>query len=127
MKITAIIIGLIGVWYLRHLPKVFHLADNAQWPLDIWIIISGIMLLLISVGTWARRTYAWHLGFLYLVLRSVVGFVYIFHSIHPLNTVSTVDKATMLIVWSVISTLFLIFFSVIWYRQKAWFYDDTVA
>src|ERR1017187_472967 len=90
MKIAAIILGILGVWHLIYLPNVFHLADNPKWLLDVWISISGILFLLVSVGIWTRWIFAWHLGFVFLVLSAVSALV---HICRTLPAISTDEKA----------------------------------
>ncbi|MGA2800989.1 MAG: hypothetical protein ABSE97_01240 [Verrucomicrobiota bacterium] len=124
MKIAAIIIGIFGLVHLMYLPKAFHLADNPKWLLDVWISISGILLLFLSAGIWTRRIFAWYLGFVYIVLLPL-GFLA--RVCLRLPAVSTGEKAIIVSACSVFVILFVVYWSVVWYRQKKWFSNERVA
>ena len=123
MKITAIFLGIVGLLYLTYLPKAFHLADNPRWLSDVFISINGILLLLVSLGIWTRRIFAWHLGFVFLVLSSVSALV---HVCQTLPAISTDKKAIIGIVGSVFWVLVCAFWSFVWYHQKRWFFNKGV-
>jgi hypothetical protein len=124
MKIAAIIIGFSGLWDMMYLPKAFHLADNPKWLLDVWISISGILSLFFSAGIWTRRVFAWYLGWLYIVS---VPLGFLTGVCRTLPAVSTGKKAIIISSCSVFVILFIVFWSVVWCRQKKWFSHERVA
>jgi len=124
MKIAATIIGIFGLWHLMYLPKAFHLADNPKWLLDVWVCISGILLLLISLGILKRWIFVWYLAFVFLVLSPISVLV---HVCHTLPAVSTGEKALIISLCSVGSILVSAFWSFLWYRQKKWFFHEDVV
>ena len=124
MKIAAIIIGIFGFWHLTDLPKAFQVADNPKWLLDVWICISGILLLLFSAGIWKRHVFAWYFGFFAIALWPL-GFVV--HVYHFFAGPSVGEKALVIGLCSVVAILFIAYWSFVWYRQKKWFFNEQVV
>jgi hypothetical protein len=118
MKIAAIIFALFGILHLQALLRVFPIAANPHWPLMLLDSFSGILLVLVAVGIWTRRIFAWHLGFAAIVLFAARFLVQV---CLRLPAVSTGEKALIVSLVSAFAVLFIAYWSVVWFRQKKWF------
>jgi hypothetical protein len=122
MKIAAFILAILGIGNLMTLPRVVHPGDPPCWPLTLLACIGGILLLVIAVGILRRWRFVWPLGFIAIVEGGVYSVLSVAF-IHPEAT----DRFIILALCSVGSVIVGIFWSVVWYFQKKWFYRDTVA
>ena len=122
MKIAAIILAIFGAGHLMYLPKVFHLADDPRWLLDLLASIGGILLLLISVGIWTHKKPAWYLGFIFLGLLVAQMGIQQYNSSQRLG-----DKVPPFYIPLIFLSIVPAFFAIVWYRQKKWFNHDQVV
>ena len=122
MKKVAIIIAIFGVLNLRALSGVFDMVNNPRWPLMLLASISGALLLSVAIGIWMRWIFAWHLGFVALVLTLVYFIAGVFFT---LPAVSINQKVIILVSCFVGGILVAAYFSIIWYRQKKWFLTNS--
>lgn len=123
MRIAAIIIGLDALVHLLYLPKALDFAHNPHWPLHVWRVVSGILLLWISFGIWKRLTSAWQLGFALLAASPIVMFVHVHYMLPALTTKQGAILNAVWFLWLVTCG----FLSFIWHHQKQWFFDDDAA
>jgi hypothetical protein len=121
MKIAAFVLAILGIGSLTALPRVFHSANNLRM-IAVYGCICGILLLTVAIGILTRWKLAWLLGFV-VILQSWIQFVLQVAIMHQ----DASDKAIVLIICAVGSLLGIIYWSVVWYRQKKWFYHDKMA
>ena len=122
MKTASIVLAVFAIGSLMYLPQVFHLAGGSLWLLDLWISLSGILLLLVSFGIWTRKRFAWYLGFAYL-LQAVA-----WCEAHIYFTTQEPSERLPFALLGLIPMLAVgVYWAVVWYRQRKWFYVDQVA
>jgi len=122
MKIAAIVLAVFAIASLMYLPQVFDATGGSLWLLDLWISLSGILLLLVSFGIWTRKRFAWYLGFVYL-LQGVAWCV-----AHIYFTTQKPSERLPFELLSVIPMLAVgVYWAVVWYRQRKWFFVDRAA
>jgi hypothetical protein len=122
MKKAAIILGIFAFLQLMYLPKAFHLNNNPRWLLDILASVGGVLLLLVSIGIWTRKKFAWYLGFIYLGEFIVISGMQAHFISQGLG-----DKVPPLIICIFPAVIVSVFWAVVWHRQKKWFYHDQLA
>lgn len=119
MRIVAFILGLLGIVNLIALPNMFHAAG--AWILSLLTCIGSLLLILIAIGILARWKFAWPLGFIAIAQGGICFFL------NVALTHRASDDQIVLILCGLGGVAVSTYWSVVWYRQKKWFYDDPMA
>ena len=120
MRTTAVIIAIFGIFNLRALPTALRQVENPRWPLILLASVLGILLLTAAIGIWTQKKFAWYLGFLAIAWASVYFGAQVLYS---LPEVSNVQKVIICVLCLVGAVLVTAFWSIVWYRQKKWFFQ----
>jgi hypothetical protein len=122
MRITAVIIAIFGILNLRALPAAFHQIDNRRWPLMLLASVLGVLLLTAAIGIWTKKIFTWYLGFIAIAWASASFVAQVFYS---LPDVSNKQKVIIRVSCLVGAVLVAAYWSIVWYRQKKWFFKAS--
>jgi len=118
MKKTSIIIGIVGLASVCAFNGVIAAEDLPHRLLSLPAGLLGILLVVIAVGLWRRRLFAWRLGFVAISFASVLPVAEV---CLQLPAVSTNEKIIIVSSSVIGGILCVAFWSVVWYYRRNWF------